>query len=150
MVHPPSNGHDMTPKRQKILDKAFAQLRKSRAAMDPKILSKIRRLVASSPEIMKKLGIKDDLKPAVSRKTKVDADMPLSSKPAVTKPVATEKPVERPPPKNVEKKREAPARDRGYEKIDQAKNMEVMAKLMALKPRDKEEIKKTIMKAVTK
>lgn len=109
----------MTEKRQKILDQAFEQLRKARAKMDPKVLSSIRRVIAGSPEIMKKLGLNENLKPAEAKPEK--------------------KPV--PKPKN------PPKAEEGYEKIDQSKNMEVMAKLMALSPDDKEKIKSAIKKA---
>lgn len=119
----------MTVKRQKILEMALAQLRKSRAAMDPRVLSKIRRIVASSPAIMKKLGLTETLEP--------DGDMPLSGKSTaaeVEKPVKAKIPVK-------------PARE-GYETIDQAKNMEVIAKLMALNPQGRDKIKSAIKKAV--
>ena len=121
----------LTEKRRKILDKAFAQLRKSRAAIDPKVLSKIRRIVASSPAIMKKLGIADDLKP--------DEDMPLSSK------VAQKQTVEK-PDKKTSGSEETITQE--SETVDQARNMEVMAKLMALKPSGKDKIKSAIKKAV--
>lgn len=115
----------MTAKRQKILDKALAQLRKSRGEMDPKILNKIRRIIAGSPDIMKSLGVTDELKPKEK-----------ASK-AAAKPKAQPKPT-------VKKKQ---ASGEGYEAVDQAKNMEVMAKLMALNPNNKEMIKSAIKKA---
>ena len=114
----------VTAERQKILDKAFAQLRKARGEMDPKLLSKIRRIIAGSPEMMKSLGVTDNLTPA-------PASAPVA-KPASQKNRA---------PKPVEQK------SGEIEKIDQAKNMEVMAKLMALSPDNKEQIKSAIKKA---
>ena len=120
----------MTAKRQKILDKAFAQLRKSRAKIDPGVLSKIRRMIASSPEIMAKLGVGENLKPA-------DVDMPLSTK---QPPVAKE---QAPKPQQRQQQRV----QEEYEAVDQAKTMEVMAKLMALNPDGKEDIKLAIKKA---
>lgn len=121
-----STGRPMSAKRQKILEMAMMQLRKSRAAMDPKLLSKIRRLVASSPDIMKKLGLTEKLEP--------EEDMPLSSK-SVQKPVS----VAAKPVKTV---------NDSYETVDQVKNMEVMAKLMALNPKGRDKIKSAIKKAV--
>lgn len=114
----------ITEKRKKILEMAFAQLRKSRAAIDPKILSKIRRIVASSPAIMQKLGVTDHLQP--------DEDMPLSTKVKVEE----------------KQQKSEPITAKDNEKIDQARNMEVMAKLMALKPSGKDKIKSAIKKAV--
>ena len=130
----------LTEKRRKILEIAFAQLRKSRAAIDPKVLSKIRRIVASSPDIMKKLGVSDDLNP--------DQDMPLSNKTkSVEKKSGAPKQTHSVPtaPKNVTSKK---AIKKDNEQIDQARNMEVMAKLMALKPSGKDKIKSVIKKAV--
>lgn len=120
----------LTEKRRKILEIAFAQLRKSRAAIDPKVLSKIRRIVASSPDIMKKLGVAEDLNP--------DQDMPLSSKASQKKPE---------PQVKAEKVKTA-VKETEHETVDQARNMEVMAKLMALKPSGKDKIKSVIKKAV--
>lgn len=123
----------MTAKRQKILEKAFAQLRKSRAAMDPKILSRIRRFVASSPEIMKSLGLTESLKP--------DEDLPLSSKGLEKKSQETQKKLE------TKVSQKSPPRIKGnYEAVDQEKNMEVMAKLIALNPDKSEKIKSVIKK----
>jgi hypothetical protein len=117
----------MSSKRQAILAQAFAQLRKSRAKIDPNILSKIRSIVSGSSDLMKKLG--------VTQLPKSDHDMPLSQKqPAVD----TEKSVKSMPKKPVEKQ--------GYEAIDQAKNMEIMAKLMQLKPDGRDDIKAVIDK----
>lgn len=124
-------GRPMTEKRQKILDKAFAQLRKARAEMDPKILSSIRRMIAGSPEMMKKLGIDEKLEPKVEKPAKKEV-----AKEVLKAPKKESKPVQS-KPKNVE----------GYEKIDQGKNMEVMAKLMALNPDGKDKIKSAIKKA---
>ncbi len=131
--HPPhSMGQKISVKRKKILEMAFAQLRKSRAAMDPKVLSKIRRLVASSPDIMKKLGVTEALKP--------DDSMPLSGKGTVKEAKAPTKPMK------AVKSTKAPRE--GYESVDQEKNMEVMAKLMALNPKRRDKIKSAIKKAV--
>jgi hypothetical protein len=117
------NSRPVTAQRQKILDKAFAQLRKARGEMDPKLLSKIRRMIAGSPEMMKSLGVTETLAPAPAA--------PLKAAPVVAKnsPVKREEKVS------------------GTEKVDQAKNMEIMAKLMALSPDNREQIKSVIKKA---
>lgn len=107
----------MTAKRQAILAGAFAQLRLSRKKIDPKILDKIRNIVKSSPALMKTLGFTSADQPRDQ-----DVDMPLSAK-------------------------GAPKTEEGAEKIDQAKNMEVMAKLMELSPDNREAIKKVIKKS---
>lgn len=131
----------ITAKRQKILDKAFAQLRKSRAKIDPNVLNKIRRMIAGNPAMMEKLGVGDTLQPKeTSNKTSKSADMPLSGK-APAAPI-----VKKAEPKKQPKK----AKDiqEGYEEVDQAKTMEIMAKLMALNPNGKEDIKQVIKKSV--
>ena len=124
----------ISAKRQKILAKAFAQLRKSRAKVDPSILRKIRDIVSGSPALMKKLGLSGS-------EGSADLDMPLSQK---QPPVMTEErvstPVEKP------KKPKADAKPE-YEEIDQAKNMEIMAKLMALNPAAQDDIKAIIKKS---
>ena len=116
----------MTAKRQAILAGAFAQLRLSKKKIDPQILEKIRNMVKSSPALMKTLGLKGD--------GKVDDDMPLSAKQPQT--------VEAKPALQHQKEEKT-----GAEKIDQAKNMEVMAKLMELSPDNREAIKKVIKKS---
>ena len=118
----------MSAKRQKILAEAFAQLRKARSKVDPSVLSKIRQIVKNSPDLMKKLGF--------SNETKVNEDMPLSTKGRADPPVT--------PSKLKAPKAES---DGLYEKIDQEKNMEIMAKLMQLNPESKEGIKAVIQKA---
>jgi hypothetical protein len=128
---PPNNeakpgARKITAKRQAILAGAFAQLRKSRAKIEPTILQKIRDIVNGSPEIMKKLGVNE------KDNKKSDEDMPLSAK----KPDAEPKKAQ---PKSAQKKS-------SYEKIDQAKNMEVMAKLMELSPDNRDNIKAVIKK----
>jgi len=125
----------ISAKRQKILDKAFAELGKSRAAMDPKLLSKIRRMVASSPEVMKKLGLTETLKP--------DEDMPLSNK-GSNKTISKLKETQKEASAVSQKKSHS---DQSYESVDQEKNMEVMAKLMALNPKGRDLIKSAIKKA---
>lgn len=122
------SGRPMTPKRQKILDKAFAQLRKARGEMDPKLLSKIRRMIAGSPEMMKSLGVTESLEPAPVNKHPEKISRPVE---------APRVPPAQKPAKEVE----------SHEAVDQAKNMEVMAKLMALNPDNKERIKSAIKKA---
>lgn len=114
----------MTAKRQAILAGAFAQLRLSKKKIDPKILEKIRNMVKSSPALMKTLGFRGE--------GKADDDMPLSAKQ---------------PQKEARTKTDKVEKQGGSEKIDQAKNMEVMAKLMELSPDNREAIKKVIKKS---
>lgn len=125
---PPPNipgARKITAKRQAILAGAFAQLRQSRAKVEPAILQKIRDFVSSSPEIMKKLGVSDQ------QSKKEDKDMPLSAKVKSSN-------KESAAPHSQEKK--------AYESIDQAKNMEVMVKLMELSPDNRDNIKAVIKK----
>ena len=103
----------MSAKRQKILDHAFEQLRKTRAGMDPKLLNRIRRIIAGSPVLMRGLGVETVEEPVVAA--------PPKPEPIVKKP--------------------------DHEIVDQAKTMEVMAKLMALNPDGIEQIKSVIKKA---
>ena len=116
----------ISAKRQKILADAFAELRKARKRMDPGILRKIKDIVKSSPEIMKKLGIKPS--------EKIDEDMPLSSKGKKQPEMMTSKPQTHSPQEK-------------YEKVDQAKNMEIMAKLIQMKPGAQDDIKAVIKKS---
>ncbi|MCI5060438.1 MAG: hypothetical protein MRY79_05125 [Alphaproteobacteria bacterium] len=109
----------ITEKRQKILDKALAQLRKSRAMMDPKIINKIRRLIAGSPALMKQLGVDETLQ--AEEKVKKQPEVPKAPKVQKTK-----KPDSEP--------------------VDQAKMMDVMAKFMDMKPESKEQVKSVIKK----
>lgn len=121
-------------KREKIMELAMAQLKKTRAQMDPKVLGKIRSIIAGNPKIMKGLGISE--MPVEAPKPTPPHEsfkvMPPISAPKVEIPKESIK-VEKPPEK--------------MEKIDQAKNMEVMAKLMALKPSEIENIKAVLLKA---
>lgn len=127
----------ISARRQKILDKAFAQLRKSRAAMDPSLLKKIRRIIAGNPEIMKKLGVDETLAP--------DQDMPLSSKGAV-KPLPSQT-VKAEAATPTKAKSQIKQGNKNYEEVDQAKTMEVMAKFMTLNPDGRDKIKSIIDKA---
>lgn len=116
----------ISQKRQEILDMAFAQLKKSRASLDPGLINKIRRMIAGNPAMMKALGLSDSLTP--------DPVVTTKKEPPLTKALEN-----KPVPLGQEKG--------GYEKIDQAKNMEVMAKLMALNPQGRDKIKSAIKKA---
>ncbi len=123
-------------KRQKILDTAMAQLKKTRAQMDPNLLGKIRSFIASNPKIMKGLGI-DEVPAEESLKPMV---MAVKPRPKAASPKKDSE------PKAVKKQQKAVDSEGGLEKIDQAKNMEVMAKLMALKPSEVENIKAVLLK----
>lgn len=130
--HPPpkSDAKPVSAKRQKILDSAMAQLRKTRAQMDPKVLGKIRSLIAGNPKIMKRLGI--DSVPPEQGVGKPQSQMPKEKE---VKP----QPIRREPA-------QPKVEGKGAEKVDQAKNMEVVAKLMALKPSEIENIKAVLLK----
>lgn len=119
--NPPSK--PLTAKRKKVLDVAMAQLKKTRAQMDPSILKKIRSIIEGNPKIMKGLGI-----------DKMPEDKVLVQREPVEKPARAK-------PKVVDDTA------KGYEKIDQAKNMDVIAKLMALKPSEIENIKAVLLKS---
>lgn len=131
MKDAPSPSRPLTAKRQQILAKAFEQLIASRAKIDPMILKKIRQIVGSNPLLMKKLGL--------SEAPKGDQSMPLSAKKPVTQ--------EYKPPELKKTSAPAPKKDDEYEQIDQAKNMEIMAKLMEINPKSREGIKAMIEKA---
>lgn len=132
MEDQPPKTPQITEKRQRILDKAFEVMRKARGQMDPAVIHKIRRMIASSPEIMKKLGVEDDLKPKQSPPPAPKADN-FSQK----KQTAASKQTQQPQRSETDKN----------ETINQQKNMEVMAKLLALKPQGKDKIIETIKKA---
>ncbi len=111
----------LSAKRKKILDNAFKQLRKARSEIDVGVLNKIRDMIAGNPTIMKGLGVKTAPKPIAEKKPDIMPDIMIV------------------PVKGTVIEREA---------VDQAKTMEVMAKLMVLKPAGKEKIISVIKKAV--
>ncbi|HPD83235.1 MAG: hypothetical protein R3D88_01565 [Alphaproteobacteria bacterium] len=121
-------GKPVTAKRQQILAKAFEQLRKSRAKVDPAILQKIRQIVGGSPELMKKLGLVD----AVQEGRRAPTTEPKTAK-AEDKAAFF--------PQGIKNSKS------GYEEIDQAKNMKIMAKLMEINPSAREDIKAVIKKS---
>ena len=125
--HPPSKaykGKPLTAKRKKILELAMAQLKKTRAQMDPNVLSKIRSIIAGNPKIMKGLGL-----------DKMPEDKGTAKKASITQPKLK-------PAVAIEKKKIS----KDEEKIDQAKNMETIAKLMTLKPTEIKNIKEILLK----
>ncbi len=133
---PPPTNKPQTARRKQILENAMAQLKKTRAQMDPQILSKIRSIVASNPKIMKGLGItKMPAEPKTNYKQEERVVKPLTKQP-IEPPVAKQPVANKPKPQSG-----------NAEKIDQAKNMEVMAKLMELKPKEIENIKSVILKS---
>ncbi len=146
MEESPDAKPKISKKRQKILEKAFAQLRKARGQMDPALLKNIRRMIAGSPDMMKKLGVGDDLKPEQAKSPKA----PSPSKPAHTKPPTPKVQEQRQQQQQqlkVDKSAASDEKAAKHEKIDQAKNMEVMAKLLELNPDGRDKIIATIKKA---
>jgi plasmid maintenance system antidote protein VapI len=120
----PPKAPQITEKRQKILDKALTAMRKARGQMDPDVINKIRRMIASSPEIMKKLNVENDLKP---KEKSLETSRQHIEEAAL--------------------KRHSIQKVDRNETIDQKKNMEVMAKLLALNPQARDRIIETIKKA---
>ena len=110
----------MTQERQKIVDDALLEMRKARGKLNPKFLEKIRNLVKSSPALIEKLGLKK-------------TEIPL----AVIPPTKIE---------NVVVEKKAPVEDKGYEKIDQSKNIDVISKLMEISPEKKDKIVEMLSK----
>ena len=118
----------ISQKRQKILDEAFVEMRKAQSKMNPKFLKKIRDLVRNSPILVEKLGLKKSEVPSEPAKDlKVKAES-----------VVTAQPVSREPFKN------APKKGEDFEQIDQAKNMDVLSKLLEINPDKKDMIKKLL------
>lgn len=159
--NPPSK--PLTEKRQKILALAMAQMKKTRAQMDPNILKKIRGIIASNPKIMKGLGIDKMPEDKAEEKTKEKVERKAPVQQAVKKDITKTggnhpliKP-EKPAPKvaksvgasqnpQVKKEGAKKATKAGEEvKIDKAHNMEVLSKLMALKPSEIENIKSVLL-----
>lgn len=101
----------------------MAQLKKTRAQIDPTILRKIRSIIAGNPKIMKGLGV-----------DKMPEEEKLEARPV--KPLV----------EAGHKITQGVAEADGAEKIDQSKNMETMAKLMALKPSEIDNIKAVLLK----
>ena len=101
----------VTAERQKILDDAMEQLKKTRKEMDPTIFTKIRNIIAKNPTMMKALGI---------------TKLPNQKKKPETKVLASQE----------------------SEKIDQEKNLDILAKFMTIKPSGKEGVKSMIEKSM--
>lgn len=112
------NKSKITPKRQKILDDAFLEMRKAQKTMNPKFLAKIRNLVKNSPVMIEKLGLK---------KSEIPRNEPKLA-PKVKEPV-----------------KEAP-KQQNYEKIDQSKNIDIVSKLMEISPEKKDKIVEMLSK----
>ena len=125
MHKPPSKAKPLTAKRKQILEKAMAQLKKTRAQMDPTVLGKIRSIIANNPKVMKGLGL--DKMPVEEGGNRVS---PISQKDAPNKP----------------QEQKGTQEKATEEIIDPAHNQEVIAKLMQLKPSEVENIKKVLMR----
>ena len=127
MNNPPNDSQKpVTAKRQKILDDAMAQLKKTRNEMDPTIFGKIRGIIAKNPTMMKALGLSELPNQEVKAQAK-PAKTP-ESMPASPKEEGVEKVVD--------------------EKINQEKNLDIIAKLMTIKPSSKEGVKSMIEKSL--
>ncbi len=105
----------ISKERQKLLDQAFIELRKAQSKMNPVFLEKIRNLVRNSPALIDKLGLKKS--EIQTQKNKGEDKNPQQKAP--------QKP--------------------DYEKIDQSKNMDVIAKMLEMNP-DKKDIIKELLK----
>ncbi len=123
MNNPPNDdgSHNNTKKpvsaqRQKILDEAMSQLKKTRGEMDPSIFGKIRNIIAKNPKVLKALGMsKLPNANKVREATKREAVKPFNKD--------------------------------DVEKIDQEKNLDIIAKFMTIKPSGREGIKSIIKKS---
>jgi len=126
----PPNKRELTPQRAKILEKAFQELRAARGKMNPAFLAKIRDMVVNNPSMIKALGLK---------KTEVEN---MSKETVVATVKAADKKLEQ--PQKETKPQQQPVRQNQYEKIDQAKNMDVLSKLLEINPDKKDMIKKML------
>lgn len=152
--HPPSK--PLTAKRQKILNLAMAQLKKTRAQMDPKVLDKIRHVIASNPKVMKGLGLDkmpEDSKPErVMHKSKPQAQAQAQAENSACKVAEIERKLKEIKASKATRENKPKIEpvvkptSKGEEKIDKGHNMEVLAKLMQLKPSEIENIKSVILK----
>ena len=144
----PAGAKPMSAKRQKIMEIAMAQLKKTRAQMDPSVLKKIRSIIAENPKVMKGLGIdkmpEEKEAKAVEPHPKAVSQKAMNIETLLNK-VKSDK--ERKAAQAPEKQVIEPRK--GEEKIDQSKNMDVLAKLMQLKPSEIENIKSVIFKNKT-
>jgi len=123
----------VSAKRQKILDDAMAQLKKTRNEMDPTIFGKIRNIIAKNPKMMKALGI---------------SELP-NQEPKELQPKAKPKPQSQPEAVTVEAgKANVNKVNKVDEKIDQEKNLDIIAKFMTIKPSGKEGVKSMIEKSM--
>ena len=153
---PPSK--PLTAKRKKILDLAMAQLKKTRAQMDPNVLSKIRHIIAANPKVMKGLGLDkmpDEPEPIAPQQQTFNKPQPSTDKP-VDKVAEIERKMQaikaQKKEGEVDAKHQIAAKTQSKsvsddeEKIDKGHNMEVLAKLMQLKPSEIENIKSILLK----
>lgn len=144
----------MSEKRKKILDTAMKQLKKTREQMDPAILKKIRGIIASNPKVMKGLGIDKmpeekkviaEQAPRASVNEQKALDIETLLKKAKSLQAKKHPEVELQMRSKPEENQPKSVKSQEV-KIDQAQNMEVLAKLMQLKPSEIENIKSVILK----
>jgi len=117
----------ISAKRQKIVDDALVELRKAQKKINPKFLKKIREMVKNSPALIEKLGLKKSEIPQDENKHSQQEILSSSLNSAQ--------------PKVIQKQDK-----KDFEKIDQAKNMDVVSKLLEMNPDKKEMIKKLLSK----
>ncbi len=127
--------------RQKIIEMALAQLRKKRAETDPKILNIIRDKILSSPALMTKLGLEAEhtQKPVIEK-------TPSLKQGEVLKELGTKETVSEDQErllshvKHIVKAQKSskanvkPLHKPQHEKVDKKKTLEMISKLMKIKP----------------
>ena len=135
MNNPPNDKQNsISPARQKILDEAMEQLKKTRGEMDPSIFKKIRNIIAKNPKVMKALGL-DELPNEGKKPTaRAPKKAPIPEKTKQASPVNPKPDVNQAQPET--------------EIIDQEKNLDIIAKFMSIKPSGKEGVKSLIAKSM--
>jgi len=123
----PPNDKQVSTKREEILEKAFIELRKARSKMSPAFLSRIRQIIQNSPALINKLGLEKSEVPNETKAVKSEA----AQKEAVTKAVIEAAIASQ---SKVAKPKEPVQQKPKMEKIDQAKQMDVLSKLLEINP----------------
>lgn len=97
--------------RKEIEDEAFAEMRKAKAAIDPGVLAKVRKLIENTPMVEQIMGKKTSVEDTLN------ADVNLNEKAILAA-----------------KKAHANVRSGEAESVDKAKMLDIVAKMLELNP----------------
>ena len=142
----PPNKTPISDKRQKILDKAFVEMRKAEKKMNPKFLAKIRELVKNSPTMIEKLGLKKSEIPQGETNAETTTSPRQQAAPLINAELGTVTTDKNTQTKSKPKPEQKASKTPSHEKIDQSKNIDIISKLMEISPDKKDKIVKMLAK----